>query len=94
ISEAVEIGELDFVTAVADRIPIHTIGDLMGIPAEDREQLVDWNAQTLSRYSADDGEEVSLMARNEIVLYISGLMAERRRNPGEDVLSTLATATI
>ncbi|MEU6902426.1 cytochrome P450 [Streptomyces virginiae] len=94
ISEAVEEGEVDFVTAVADRIPIHTIGDLMGIPAGDRELLVDWNAQTLSRYSADDGEEVSLMARNEIILYISGLMAERRRNPGEDVLSTLATATI
>ncbi|WP_165986540.1 cytochrome P450 [Streptomyces sp. YIM 98790] len=94
IDRAVERGELDFVTEVADRIPIHTIGDLMGIPLQDREQVVDWNAQTLSRYSSEDSELESVMARNEIVLYLSRLMAERRRNPGEDVLSTLANATV
>ncbi|MFH8470701.1 cytochrome P450 [Streptomyces sp. NPDC017991] len=94
VARAVERGELDFVTEVADRIPIHTIGDLMGIPAADREQVVDWNAQTLSRYSSQDSEQESVMARNELVLYISDLVAERRRNPGEDVLSTLAAATV
>ncbi|MFE9427019.1 cytochrome P450 [Kitasatospora sp. NPDC006697] len=94
VAEAVDRGELDWVHDVADQVPIHSIGDLMGVPEEDREQLVDWNAQTLSRYSSEDSEEVSLMARNEIILYISGMLEERRRNPGEDVLSTLANATI
>lgn len=94
VAQAVEKGDVDFVTEVADRIPIHTIGDLMGIPMEDREQLTDWNAQTLSRYSSEDSELESVLARNEIVLYISNLVADRRRHPGEDVVSTLATATI
>ncbi|GGR63926.1 cytochrome P450 [Streptomyces aurantiogriseus] len=94
VARAVEQGDVDFVTDVADRIPIHTIGDLMGIPAADREQVVDWNAQTLSRYDADDSELESVLARNEIIHYISGLVAERRRNPGEDVLSTLAHAAV
>ncbi|NGO69522.1 cytochrome P450 [Streptomyces boncukensis] len=94
VRQAVERGTVDFATEVADQIPIHTIGDLMGIPAADREQVVDWNAQTLSRYSSEDSELESVMARNEIVFYISQLLAERRADPGEDVLSTLATATV
>jgi cytochrome P450 len=94
VAQALEQGELDFVTDVADHIPINTIGDLMDIPAADREQLVAWNTQTLSRHSADDGEMEEWMARNEILLYFSDLAAKRRRHPGDDVISVLATATV
>ncbi|GAA2398810.1 cytochrome P450 [Streptomyces glaucosporus] len=94
VAQALERGELDFVTDVADHIPINTIGDLMDIPAADRERLVEWNTQTLSRHSSQDSELDEVMARNEILLYFSDLAAERRRNPGEDVISTLATATV
>ncbi|MGW1871546.1 cytochrome P450 [Streptomyces mauvecolor] len=91
---ALEHGELDFVTDVADHIPINTIGDLMDIPAADRERLVEWNTQTLSRHSSEDSALDEVMARNEILLYFSELAAKRRRNPGEDVISALATATV
>lgn len=94
VAEALAHGELDFVTDVADHIPINTIGDLMDVPQEDREQLVAWNTQTLSRHSADDSEMEEWMARNEILLYFSDLAARRRRHPGDDVISALATATI
>ncbi|MEU9714608.1 cytochrome P450 [Streptomyces sp. NPDC047976] len=94
VAEAVGRGELDFVTDVADHIPINTIGDLMDVPREDREQLVAWNTQTLSRHSADDSEMEEWMARNEILLYFSDLAARRRRHPGDDVISALATATV
>ncbi|MEV6684100.1 cytochrome P450 [Streptomyces sp. NPDC051130] len=94
VAEAVARGELDFVTDVADHIPINTIGDLMDVPYEDREQLVAWNTQTLSRHSADDSEMVEWMARNEILLYFSELASRRRRHPGDDVISALATATV
>ncbi|MFJ6694632.1 cytochrome P450 [Streptomyces sp. NPDC091272] len=87
-------GRVDFVTDVADHIPINTMGDLMAIPEADREQLVEWNSLTLSRQSSDDSEMESLMARNEILLYLSDLASERRRNPGDDVISTLATAVV
>ncbi|MEV5975419.1 cytochrome P450 [Streptomyces sp. NPDC052114] len=94
VEQALEHGSLDFVTDVADHIPINTIGDLMDIPAADRERLVEWNTQTLSRHSSEDSALDEVMARNEILLYFSELAAERRRNPGEDVISTLATATV
>ncbi len=94
VAHAVDRRELDFVTDVADCIPINTIGDLMDIPAADREQLVEWNTLTLSRHSSDNSELDELIARNEILLYFSRLAAHRRRNPGDDVISALATATI
>ncbi|MFI1019076.1 cytochrome P450 [Streptomyces sp. NPDC020965] len=94
LDQALERGTLDFVTELADHIPINTIGDLMGVPAEDREQLVHWNTLTLSRTSADDSETEEWLARNEILLYFSGLAAERRRRPGDDVISALATGTV
>jgi cytochrome P450 len=73
---------------------MHTMGDLLDIPAADRPQLVEWNTRTLSRHSSEDSEFESLLARNEILLYISRLAEERRAAPGDDVLSTLAAATI
>ncbi|MEU6115233.1 cytochrome P450 [Streptomyces sp. NPDC047117] len=94
VAQALDRGELDFVTDVADHIPINTIGDLMDVPAADRERLVEWNTKTLSRHSSDDSMFEEVMARNEILLYFSELAAERRRNPGEDVISALATATV
>jgi cytochrome P450 len=94
VGAALERGELDFVTDVADHIPINTMGDLMDIPPADREQLVEWNTRTLSRHSADDGEIEEWMARNEILLYFSELAAKRRSHPGDDVVSALATAVV
>ncbi|MEU3448167.1 cytochrome P450 [Streptomyces thermolilacinus] len=94
VAQALERGELDFVTDVADHIPINTIGDLMDVPAADRDRLVEWNTQTLSRHSSEDSVLDEVVARNEILLYFSELAAERRRNPGDDVISALATATV
>ncbi|MFB6669048.1 cytochrome P450 [Streptomyces parvus] len=94
VAQALELGTHDFVTDVADHIPINTIGDLMDIPAGDRERLVEWNTQTLSRHSSEDSELDEVMARNEILLYFSELASKRRRHPGDDVISTLATARV
>lgn len=93
IADALARGEFDFATDVADHIPINTIGDLMGVPQADRQQLVDWNNQTLSGY----GEHTELdewLARNEILLYFSDLARQRRGDPGDDVISVLANGRI
>ncbi|WP_433273351.1 cytochrome P450 [Actinosynnema sp. CS-041913] len=87
-------GECDFATDVADHIPINTIGDLMDVPTADRARLVDWNNRTLSRVSSEDSQMDEWLARNEILLYFSDLAEQRRRNPGDDVLSALANGLI
>ncbi|MBT2405498.1 MULTISPECIES: cytochrome P450 [unclassified Streptomyces] len=94
LGRAIAAADVDFVGDVVDHIPIHTMGDLLDIPLADRPRLVEWNTQTLARHGSGDDEFESLMARNEIIMYMAGLAAERRRSPGEDVLSTLAAATV
>ncbi|GAB2963681.1 cytochrome P450 [Saccharothrix stipae] len=94
LSEVIARGSCDFATDVADHIPINTIGDLMDVPAADRAKLVDWNNRTLSRISSEDSQMDEWLARNEILLYFSDLADQRRRNPGDDVLSALANGLI
>jgi cytochrome P450 len=94
IADVVKLPEADFAADVADHIPINTIGDLMDIPVADRGRLVEWNNRTLSRYDEDDSQLEEWLARNEILLYFGELAKERRRSPGEDVVSALATGLV
>jgi cytochrome P450 len=94
LREVIGKGKFDFAADIADHIPINTIGDLMDVPERDRQQLVQWNNQTLARHSSEDGEMEEWLARNEILMYFSALAEERRRNPGEDVVSTLANGMV
>ncbi|MEV0677481.1 cytochrome P450 [Actinosynnema sp. NPDC050436] len=94
VRDAIARGECDFATDVADHIPINTIGDLMDVPAADRPRLVEWNNRTLSRISSEDSEMDEWLARNEILLYFTDLADQRRRKPGDDVLSALANGLV
>jgi cytochrome P450 len=86
--------EVDFATDVAEHIPMATICDLMSIPDDDRPDLLAWNKAALSADSADSTELDALTARNEILFYFADLAAARRRDPGTDVISRLATTTL
>jgi cytochrome P450 len=87
-------GPFDFASAVADKIPLQTICDLLAVPEDDREQLLSWNKQTLSSTTPDADVVTALSARSEIVLYFTNLAAERRENPGSDPISILATGEV
>ncbi|MFJ2743745.1 cytochrome P450 [Streptomyces sp. NPDC087440] len=86
--------EVDFATEVADRIPMNTICDLLSVPRADRAALLDWNKQALSSHDAHGTALDALSARNEILLYFMELADHRRRHPGDDVISMLATAEL
>jgi cytochrome P450 len=94
VTQAVEAGDVDFAADVADQLPINTIGDLMDIPDYDRPQLVKWNTMSLAREGASSDELDEVLARNEILMYFSELAEQRRRNPGEDVVSALANGLV
>ncbi|QUQ67482.1 cytochrome P450 [Kutzneria sp. CA-103260] len=94
VGKAVEMGEVDFATEVAYEISINIIGDLMDVPDRDREQLASWNTLALARAEEDDSELDEIVVRNEILMYFSDLVAQRRRAPGDDIISTLVTGTV
>ncbi|KUF19358.1 cytochrome P450 [Streptomyces silvensis] len=87
-------GTFDFATEVAEHIPMNTICDLLSIPEADREKLLRWNKLALSSEDAEADPLDSLEARNEIVGYFMDLARQRRRDPGDDVVSMIATARV
>ncbi|RKT88977.1 Cytochrome P450 [Saccharopolyspora antimicrobica] len=94
VSAVVELDEFDFAAEIADQVPINTICDLLSVPVEDRAELLQWNKMALSSDRADSSELDAISARNEIVLYFMELAQERRDDPGEDVISMLATTEV
>ncbi|WP_340375318.1 cytochrome P450 [Streptomyces sp. SS7] len=94
VREAVTRDECDFALEIASRIPMNTISNLLGVPEGDRDFLLALNKAALSADDDSVDEEESAVARNEILLYFLDLVEERRRSPGEDLISILAHSEV
>ncbi|MEE1802158.1 cytochrome P450 [Streptomyces sp. JV176] len=82
----------DVVAALADRLPLMSICELLDIPEEDRRQLRDWAMAMMSMNAADRDSAVG--AKAGLRAYFTELTAARRREPGDDLISALATARV
>jgi cytochrome P450 len=80
-------GTFDAPTEFAQLIPTITMCALMDLPRDGREQFLRWNLDTLA--GADFTSEASLAAYGEMARYWTGLVADRRRNPGTDLISLI-----
>ncbi|MFD7259408.1 cytochrome P450 [Streptomyces sp. NPDC059874] len=98
ISEKGDPGRIDLVEEFSYPFPVTVICRLLGIPSEDEARFHVW-ADTLAASldpdpDADPAERVkkSQGARMELGMYLAGLIEERHKNPGDDMLSQLSTA--
>ena len=91
VSEAVAQGSGDFVDQVASQFPLEVIGDMLGIPAEDRQRIFDWTNQMTGAEDADMAREDNdpEAAAAEVLMYSMGLAAERKANPRDDIVTKL-----
>ncbi len=95
-----ERGECDFVRDVARWIPMGVIGDMLGVEPEDRELLLDWSDWILGGGEmAEVMDEEQRRARQaEVALsyfdYARKVIADRRREPRDDLMSVLVHAEI
>lgn len=86
----------DWIGDVADVLPMTVIGDIIGIPDEDRPQIFD----TLDRILKLNSPEANLTEQEQLELfgsiftYALELTAEKRRNPADDIWSTLTSAVV
>jgi len=98
--DAVEpAGGMDLIPDFAYPVPMTVICELLGVPAEDRPSFRRWTS-TFARVLdpvASPEEEAKLTAAGDeamegFVAYLTDLVANRRRQPGEDLLSALIAA--
>ncbi|MGW2559333.1 cytochrome P450 [Streptomyces sp. NPDC001514] len=92
IDTAVEMGQCDLVESVTCELPLQAICMLMGIPQQDRHILSEWVHHVFD-VKADSAVDGSAAAATESLLqYGREIVAERRRNPQDDLLSVITHA--
>jgi cytochrome P450 len=86
----------DWICDVADVLPMTVIGDIIGIPDEDRPHIFDTLDRILKANAPDSSlpqpEHVELFGK--VFSYALELTAEKRRNPADDIWSTLTAAVV
>lgn len=94
VDELYASGGGDWVTQVAGLLPITVIADIVGIPEADRPRvfkLVDDILMTKAPNSGIEPEDEPAIYM-QIFEYATALTAEKRRNPTDDIWSTLCAA--
>jgi cytochrome P450 len=93
--------ELDVVDGLAYPLPVRIISELLGVPVDDRPRFAGWSArlahslQPRLGVAADEASaevEELQKARFEFAAYFRELIARRRAEPGDDLLSELIQA--
>ncbi|MEU0967256.1 cytochrome P450 [Streptomyces sp. NPDC005917] len=85
----------DLLTDVAEPLPVAVIAEMLGIPEADRAPLRPWSADICGMYELNPSEETAaraVRASVEFSDYLRDLIAERRKEPGEDLISGLIAA--
>jgi cytochrome P450 len=98
--------EADFVPLVAAPYPLHVVMQILGVPEEDEPRMLfltqqmfggqdeDLNKSGIKDLSPDQITQIVVGAVKDFTAYFERLAQEKRDNPGDDVATILATATI
>jgi cytochrome P450 len=93
------IGEktMEVIEDLAYLVPVRVICELLGVPASDQAIFKEWSRDLARGLDPDfmipaDVRERQMKASEGLQEYFEGLIAERTRDPGEDMLSALIQA--
>jgi nocardicin N-oxygenase len=85
--------DAELVHGLCRPVPISVICELLDVPAEDRDRFEHWAALVLSTRPPQEGEsDDTSVAVAALWAYLGELIAARRREPGDDLLTRLVEA--
>jgi cytochrome P450 len=82
----------DFIESFAAPLPLIVIGDMLGVPGEDRERFKRWSDAIIDAGTQPTAENMAQSV--ELLEYFGGVIAARRVNPGDDLISLLVQSEI
>ncbi len=99
LDEAGRHAEIDFVRDVSAKITIAVIAEMLGVPRDDWELMFRWTNEIIApqdpEFQRAEGVADTLdQARIEVFEYFDRLVHERRRQPTDDIISTVANGTV
>ncbi len=92
--DALEPGA-DLIEAFATPMAVGVIAELIGAPVEDSGRMLDWSHKMVTMYGfapSRADEDAAAAAARDFTVYVRRLVATRRREPGDDLLSQLIAA--
>lgn len=97
VRELAERGAGDLLEQLAQPLPVAVIAELLDIPEADRPRLVPWSNAIVKMYEyglPPDGRRAAEQAAREFADYLRAITEDRRRKPGEDLVSDLVAAEL
>jgi cytochrome P450 family 142 subfamily A polypeptide 1 len=97
VDQVCEQGECDFVWDIAAPLPLLLIADLLGFDSHHHDDLLRWSDDMLRATTSSPGPEIqragleAMLGFRELQL---GVIADRRAEPRDDLISTLCHAEI
>jgi unspecific monooxygenase len=88
-------GKVDLLPAYAGPLPITIIAEMLGVSVEMGPQLLDWSHDMVAMYMhgrTRETEEKANAAAAAFSDFLRSYVAERRKKPGDDLLSLLISA--
>ena len=86
---------VDLIKAFAAPLPAIIIAEMIGLPAESAPQLLAWSNRMVAMYMYGVSHETELdanQASQDFMDYLASVIAERRKQPREDLLSHMLTS--
>ena len=95
LEDALADDRFDVIADFAYPLPVIVVSRILGVPAEDYDRLKDWSGQLTRALDSGDPEELAggIPATEELMAYMAGLIAERRRAPRNDLISAMLTGS-
>ncbi|TXC98508.1 cytochrome P450 [Streptomyces sp. ISID311] len=83
---------VDLLPSFAFPLPLNVICELLGVPEDEREQAHTWSVTVAKTGFGPEAKKALEEAEGNLRNYLVDLIARKRRNPGEDLMSALITA--
>src|SRR5256712_9032405 len=88
-----ERADFDLVWDLAWPLPVIVIAEMLGIPREDRERFKRWSDAMVATLGGDYSSlDEARRSNEELVDYVSRVIADRRKQPRDDLISRLVAA--
>lgn len=95
LDKVVDKGEMELIADFAFPLPISIICEVLGLPASDYALLKNWSeslVQSVEPTITDEQLSASSKSARELFEYLKGHIAERRKNPRNDLLTAFVQA--
>lgn len=88
IDRAQARGEMEWMNDMANPLPVMVIAEMLGLPREEWQQFKTWTDAMMSR------QPEIMQAHQHFIPYFVQAIEQRRRTPGDDILSLLITSEV